>query len=129
MKVLAGDVGGTKTRLAHVEVGEGLLRVEAEADYRSADYPDLGAVARAFRERQGAGEEAVAFGVPGPVSKGRVRITNLPWEITLGALQHTLGLRRVAMINDLEATAYGIGELTPQDFQAIAEGDPEATLP
>ena len=126
MRVLAGDVGGTKTRLALVEPGESFLRVEAEATYRSAAYDGLEALALEFLAEQQTAADAAAFGMPGPVLRGRVRTTNLPWEVRTTDMAEALGLRRITLINDLEATAYGIGELDPRDVEVIAEGDPEA---
>ena len=45
---LAGDIGGTKTRLAFFEADGPHLRLSAEADYRSRDYADLAALLRDF---------------------------------------------------------------------------------
>lgn len=126
MRVLAADVGATKTRLALVEPGESFLRIEAEATHRSAAYDGLEALVLDFLAEQGAAVDAAAFGLPGPVLRGRVRTTNLPWEVTVEGLAGTLGIRQVLLLNDLKATAYGIGELDPGDVEVIAEGDPEA---
>ncbi|MEF8793048.1 glucokinase [Thiohalorhabdus sp.] len=126
MKVLAADVGATKTRLAVVEPGESFLRIEAEATHRSAAYDGLESLALAFLAEQGVSVDAAAFGMPGPVVRGRVRTTNLPWEVTAGDLARALGIRHVTLLNDLEATAYGIGELDPEDVEVLAEGDTQA---
>ena len=126
MRVLAADVGATKTRLAVVEPGESFLRVEAEATHRSAAYDGLEALVRDFLDEQGTAVDAAAFGLPGPVLRGRVRTTNLPWEVRRDELAEHLGLRRLTLINDLEATAFGIGELADDDLEVLAEGDAEA---
>ena len=126
MKVLAGDVGGTKTRLALVEPGESFLRIEAESEYKSARYDGLAALALDFLAAHDAAADAAAFGLPGPVLGEHVRITNLPWEVNRPDLAHVLGIPQVSLINDLEATAFGIGELDPGDVEVLAEGDPEA---
>ncbi len=57
---------------------------------------------------------------------GRARTTNLPWRVEAGSLGRALGVRQTILLNDLEATGYGIGELAPEDLETIAEGDPEA---
>ena len=126
MRVLAGDVGGTKTRLALMEPGEGFLRVRAEAEYPSADYAGLAEAAQAFLSGQTEAVDAAAFGLPGPVVADQVRTTNLPWTVAAEELRRALGIRTVALLNDLEATAYGIGELDPADVEVLAEGDPRA---
>jgi glucokinase len=126
MKVLAADVGATKTRLAVVEPGESFLRVEHEAIHRSAAFEGLADLALAFLAEAGSAVDAAAFGMPGPVLRGRVRTTNLPWEVAAGELAQALGIRHVTLLNDLEATAFGIGELDPGDVEVVAEGDAEA---
>jgi glucokinase len=126
MTVLAADVGATKTRIALVEPGESFLRVEAERLYRSADYEGLDGLALAFLAEEEAAVDAAAFGLPGPVVGDRVRTTNLPWQVSGRGLARTLGIERLSLLNDLEATAYGIGELEPGDVEVIAAGEPGA---
>lgn len=127
MRVLAADVGGTKTRLALVEPGEGFLRVEREAVLPSGEYAGLGELVAAFLgDRDGKAPEVAAFGLPGPVLGRRVQLTNLPWAVDADALAAELARAQVLLLNDLEATAHGIGELEPGDVEAIADGDPES---
>jgi glucokinase len=63
------------------------------------------------------------FGVAGPVKDGRSRITNLPWIIDARALAENLGVPTVELINDIEANAYGIGVLGPNDFAVLNKGN------
>jgi len=106
--VLAGDIGGTKTNLAVCTVEQrGRLSVVREQSFPSRRYQGLEKVVEAFldgkRERIG----AAAFGVAGPVLDGRVKTTNLPWVVRATSLGRVLGTKRVRLMNDLEATAYG----------------------
>ena len=57
--------------------------------------------------------------------RGRVEATNLAWKVSDESLAAALGLPRVRLINDLEATAYGIGELTPEQLYTLNEGEGE----
>jgi glucokinase len=125
MRVLAGDVGGTKTRLALMEAGEGFLRLESEVTYPSGDHEGLGALVSQFLSEEEPPAVA-AFGLPGPVLGRRATLTNLPWQVDADALSTELGIPQVALLNDLEATAHGIGELDPGDVEVLAEGDPDA---
>lgn len=126
MEVLAGDVGGTKTRLARVQVGEGFLRVLDETEFPSADYAHLSDVLTDYFRRSPGEVMAAAFGVPGPVFDGQARMTNLPWELSASELVPVLGAPQVSLINDLEATAHGIGELDSHSLQTLAPGVPDA---
>ncbi len=106
--VLAGDIGGTKTNLALYAVGGGALTKLREHAYPSRDFRGLEQVVDAFlgdgkRERV----RAAAFGIAGPVVRGTVKTTNLPWIVRAKALERRLGGAPVRLLNDLEATALG----------------------
>jgi glucokinase len=126
MLVLAGDIGGTKTELALYRLEDSPVELE-RARFKSADYPGLAPVALEFL--RGRAVDASAFAVAGPVYDGRSKITNLPWEIDEQALGAALG-SRVALLNDLEAAAHGIGELQSSELALLAEGkrDPRGPI-
>lgn len=113
--ILAGDIGGTKTNLALFKAVEESLEVVVQQQFVSRDFSCLGDVIAAFKEKNTiSAVDAACFGIAGPVIDGRCRTTNLPWEITTSALQADLGTDKVHLMNDLEATAYGMLYL-PED--------------
>ncbi len=120
-RVLAGDIGGTKTRLAIVEVTGTRVRIESEADYRSRDFTSFEALLMHFLEGSPVPEQA-AFGIAGPVLGGKVHTTNLPWYIEATALQERFGLKACDLLNDLEATAYGLPALGAEDRLVLQSG-------
>lgn len=125
MMILAGDIGGTKTNVALLETdGRSVGAVVAQQKFPSADYDSLEKIVAEFlaAERSPALTHA-CFGVAGPVVDGRVDATNLKWDVSAEALAGLLGIHRVSIINDLEATAYGIEALTPQQLYTLNEGD------
>ena len=125
--ILAGDVGGTNTRLALVEQGGGNeLRFLAEQVFPSRDFEGVGAMARAFLSQQAGAPRAACFAVAGPVIDGRADATNLGWVVDQRELSESLGIERLAVINDLESNAYGIAWLAPEDIDTINEGAPGA---
>ena len=118
--ILAGDIGGTKTNVAFFNEH---LEVVAEQTYPSNR-------ARRTRRDPGAlprGIEAEA-GVPRR-SASRVRCAtvarrpptfrglSIPWKFA-----RQLHVKHVGLINDLEATAYGVVALKPADFLVLNEG-------
>ena len=122
--ILAGDVGGTSTRLALYEAGA--TRPFARQACRSGDYGSLTAAVRAFPGWQSTAIEAACFGVAGPVCAGRVAMTNLPWVVDADQLRRDLGIARVRVINDLEGLAFGIARLGPGDLDVLQAGVPAA---
>ena len=121
---LAGDIGGTHTRLALF--APGTPDPAALEIYSSRDHDGLEAMVRAFLEVHPATIEQACFGVAGPVRHGRVKTTNLAWPVDAASLAAALGLERVGLVNDLVANAYGIAELGPNDVATLNEGDPAA---
>jgi glucokinase len=126
MQVLAGDIGGTKTRLAIFETDGSALETLREETFPSRAYDGLEQIAGEFLER-GTDCDLACFGVAGPVRAGRCRTTNLPWEIDADLLRQALGMRQVSLLNDLEANAWGIAGLGPDDFASLNPGAPDAS--
>jgi glucokinase len=124
--ILAGDIGGTNTRLALVAASGDRLSLVEEATFPSREYPNLEAVLERFPSSRRPPVERACFGVAGPVRHGRVDATNLPWVVDSRSLARQLGLEAVGLINDLEANAYGISVLETKDFTVLNAGAPDA---
>jgi glucokinase len=116
--LLAGDIGGTKTNLALFEV-EGELEPQVELTYRSRDYPNLKAVVAEFLSDTKASVDRAVFGVAGPVVGGKSSTTNLPWVISEDTLRESMGVEKVKLLNDLEATAHGVLHLKEDDLYTL----------
>lgn len=126
--ILAGDVGGTKVHLAIYEFGDGKLLHVRDEQYPARDYAGLEEIVRKFMGESLVTEQitAACFGVPGPVRGGRLKLTNLPWQLDSHELSHNLSIDHVFLINDLEANGYGIPELSPAQIFVLSEGDVSA---
>ena len=123
--VFAGDIGGTKTRLAVVEVSDLQLTILREASYASRDFASFDLLLGDFLSNMDTPHHA-AFGVAGPVQGQVVQTTNLPWRIDADALQAKFGFERCILINDLEATACGLSALGEDDLLTLQEGARDA---
>lgn len=124
--ILAGDIGGTSSRLAFFEIQSGRLCLVAERTYPSRKYPGLLEIAGAFAAEQEHKIDAACFGIAGPVRNGCVITPNLAWMVDSRSLARGLGLPAVTLINDLEANAHGIAALEPADFVTLNPGAPDA---
>lgn len=122
--ILAGDIGGTSTRLALFEAADGLLRAVAQERYPSRSFPGLGEIVRAFTAKHAQPVDAACFGIAGPVREGRVETPNLPWVIEEAPLARELALPRVTLLNDLEANAWGVFTLSERDVAQLSPGAP-----
>ncbi|ADE11219.1 glucokinase [Sideroxydans lithotrophicus] len=124
-RVVAGDIGGTKTRLAIAEVADTHVDVEREISYPSSDFATFEALLTDFLTGMQTPDFA-AFGIAGPVHARAVRTTNLPWYIEADVLQQRFGFRVCTLLNDLEATACGLPALSAADLLTLQQGEPGA---
>ena len=92
-------------------------------DLKSSEHATLEELIALFLKKQQFTITAVCIGFAGPIKNGRAVGTNLPWVISANDLQARFGLRHAAIINDLEANAYGIATLAPQDFYTLNTGE------
>src|SRR5579863_5913728 len=122
--ILAGDIGGTNSRLAFFTIENGRLKPEIEHVYPSRDYTGLELVVREFVSEYKPSIRHACFGIAGPVSHGHSHMPNLKWTVESSVLVNELGLRQVTLINDLEANAYGVAALEEKDFAVINRGAP-----
>lgn len=137
MRVLAGDIGGTKVLLQLAELEGGIYRLIAEQRYASGAYDGLLPIVREFLHFAGmvppSVPHAACFGIAGPIvqtPEGQAaRVTNLPWVVESARLARELNIPRVRLINDFQAVGYGIEALTPQDFVILQNGDPQPGEP
>ncbi|MGE5217028.1 MAG: glucokinase [Chloroflexota bacterium] len=120
--VLAGDIGGTKTNLAVFSVRGEKLQSESLQTFSSKRYSGLTPILKEFCGDQPA-VEAACFGIAGPIVDGRVKTTNLPWIVDTEELRRVLKLDAVDLLNDLEASAYGLFTLEDEEFFTLNKGE------
>lgn len=122
--VLAGDVGGTKTNLAIFHATKKSVKVVLEKKYHSANYKSsIDIIEQFIKEEKCAKPDRICLGVAGPVVNGKVEITNLAWDLDIKDVIQRLSITEVSLINDLEATAYGLAALTAKDLITIHKGN------
>ena len=126
--VLAGDIGGTTTRLGLFDFsGTRPQRVSSRA-YGTRDFAGIPEMTTAFlreEEVDARSIDAACFGAAGPVVDGAARLTNAPVTVDASAIAGATGLTRVLLLNDLEALAYAVPVLTPSEVFGLQEGQPD----
>jgi glucokinase len=114
--ILAGDIGGTNARLAYFRPSKGHLQLVSERVFPSREHKELGEIAVQFVEESGTRPNVACFGIAGPVRHGRVETSNLPWVVEQSQLAKQLHVPATFLINDLEASAWGVGGLAESDL-------------
>lgn len=119
--ILAADIGGTNARIATFAPDDlhEPLRLEV---FASQDARDLDSILRRFLGSAPVALERATVAVAGLVREGYARPTNLGWGIDGSSIARVLGLESVGLINDLEATAWGIGLLRDDELVTLNEG-------
>ena len=125
--ILAGDVGGTSTRLAFFTVEDGRLNLEVEKDYSSRRHKSLDEIVGEFVSHHRLAIELACFGIAGPVQNGRVQTPNLPWIVDQETISRELRIPTAWLINDLVANTHGIMTLEGKDFTVLNPGAANAT--
>ena len=120
--ILAGDIGGTNTRLALFDAKSEAMMILFEKTFSSREKTSLEAVLAEFLSLHPGDLTRASFGIAGPVRNGRCEATNLPWIVDSNAVAKQLGLKRVGLMNDLVANAYGIPLLHAKDFVILNKG-------
>src|SRR5690348_10404233 len=119
-ETLTADIGGTHARFTR----GGAMPQGKPVELKSGDYPNADELVATALDRLGAdgrGSDLV-LSLAGPVRSGKVKLTNLGWDIDAEALKHRFGFRQVALLNDLEAAAYALAEEAPQPSRVLRDG-------
>lgn len=120
--ILAGDIGGTNTRLAFFEYREKRLHSIVMENFSNKEYKSLEDIIKEFQTRERHKADYACFGVAGPVKEGKAEVTNLDWVLDERSLEKELNLKVARLVNDLEANAHGIDELEEKDFFTLNKG-------
>jgi glucokinase len=122
--ILAADIGGTNARLGLFELNGPTLRSVTIRRYPSRGHASIEAIVERFLAEVARPVEAACFAVAGPVSEGRVVLTNLGWTVDARRLAQAVRLDEVRLINDLEGIAHGLDELAAADVALLHPGAP-----
>ena len=119
--VLAGDVGGTKTNLAIFKKTGNEMAVMKEGSFVSKGFSGIIEMMQEFLSGDTV-PGIISLGVAGPVQDGKVNITNLSQQIDVREIAQYFNVEKIYLLNDLEATAYGVAALSDKDVHILLEG-------
>ena len=120
--VLAGDIGGTHTRLGLFTAGGRRPHLETEETFPSGEAQGLEEIIERFLRKQEEDISSACFGIAGPVKKNRAKTTNLPWEVVGSKIKERFGFGHAHLINDVAATVRAVPLLTPKELFILNGG-------
>jgi glucokinase len=127
--LLAGDIGGTKTLLGLFSTAPDRPTPIEIGEFTTLDYDGLEPIVREFLGAWKVDPRTLAsacVGVAGAVTDQVARLTNVPWLVEAAAVGATLGIKRMKLLNDLEALAYAVPVLEPEELVVLQQGVPLA---
>jgi glucokinase len=128
--LLAGDVGGTNTRLGLFERGRIRPEQIAIGIFPTLEYSDLTSIIAEFAKgiaASGIRLEAACFGVAGPVIGESAELTNVPWRIDARRIAEAFDISRIQLLNDLQAMAHAVPVLGPSELHVLQTGHSSPT--
>lgn len=124
--ILAGDIGGTNTRLGLFEQRGSELYLITQKKQASKDWQDLVPVLYDFLEGIGVNSAEIKTGclsLAGPIQGNQCQLTNLNKVIDLGHIQKSLNTSKpLSFCNDLVALGYGLLSLKSSQLHCLTSG-------
>jgi glucokinase len=123
--VLAGDVGGTTTRLGVFTKGDPRPRQIAVRTYGTTEFGGIPDMVAQFLRDTAVDTRSIGhacFGVAGPVLDGVATLTNAHVDVNAAAIAKATGIGRVSLLNDLEALAHAVPVLADEEVRVLQQG-------
>ena len=127
--ILAGDVGGTNTRLGLFDPRTQRPTPVVLESFNTTEYENLTSMVAAFAaddRLRNVKLTAACFGVAGPVLAETARLTNVPFTIDGPGIARALDLPRVGLVNDLEALAHAVPWLRANELHVLQAGETDS---
>lgn len=125
LSILAADVGGTKTNIAQFVSQNGKMVLQLEETYTTNHHNSLTEIILDFIKKNNFEKpDRISIGAAGPVVNGTCHTTNIKFKIDVTELRRDLQIDKVYLINDLEATAFGMTEMDDEFMVTMRNGNP-----
>jgi glucokinase len=123
--ILAGDIGGTKTRLGLFEPA-GTRPVVART-YPTSGFERPADIVEEFLAALGVRPPVASFGVAAAIQGRYATSAKLPWAVDADELERQLGVNEIRLVNDVQANARAISVLDESDLAVLNPGAADAT--
>lgn len=128
MKLLAADIGGTKSWMCLSTVdADGNQGIVFEHIYQSLKFDHVCALLERFISDAGVTGlkiDKMCLALPGVVGNRKAQLTNLDWELNAEVIEANFLVDHVCFINDFAAAALGISTLEASECITLNKGEP-----
>ncbi len=121
---LIADIGGTNARFGLVDEVNGLQFFES---LECKDYASPTEAAEAYLRKIDAKirPQSGVFAVAGPVTGDLINFTSSPWSFRTSSVQKDMGFDKFEVMNDFEAVARAIPDISPDLLHSFTNIDPK----
>ncbi len=124
ISLIAADIRREMTYFALYNTEHNKVNIQKEATYTTKDFASFSDMANRFIADHSLSSIAkIAVAVPGPVIAGKSEPQRLPWKLDAEEIKTQTNVNKVYLINDLEASAYGLGNDDESCFLTIHNSD------
>lgn len=122
LNLVSADIRADKTAFSYYNIKKGNLDLVREETYNTFDFQSFSAMVLQFLNEHNLEKPSrLSLGVPGPVINKNCYAQRLPWPLIADEIKNETGAQGVFLINDMEATAYAMGNLTSHCLLPIYE--------
>ncbi len=124
ISLIAADIRREVTYFALYNTENNKVNIQKEATYTTKDFASFSDMANRFIADYSLSNIAkIAVAVPGPVIAGKSEPQRLSWKLDAEEIKRQTNVNKVYLINDLEASAYGLGNDDESCFLTIHNSD------
>lgn len=110
ISLISADIRRDQTFVALFVTQNGKVVSKREDIYKTQEFSSISEIIKQFvSDHSLSNISKIAIAVPGPVIGGRSEPPRLPWKVDAAEIKRDTQIGKVYLINDLEASAYGLG--------------------
>lgn len=120
ISLIAADLRDEKTVIGLYATENQRVFLKIEQSYSTKDFSSFSEMIMLFiKENNLSHISKISVAVPGPVIGGKSAPQRLPWKLDAEEIKKETQVNKVFLINDMEASAYGLEQVTQSDFVKI----------
>ncbi|MDQ0475511.1 MULTISPECIES: glucokinase [Chryseobacterium] len=120
ISLIAVDLRDQKTVIGLYATENRRIFLKMEKSYSTKEFSSFSEMVMGFINENSLENIAkIAVAVPGPVIGGKSQPQRLPWKLDAAEIKKNTAISEVYLINDLEASAYGLEHVAEEDFVKI----------
>lgn len=126
VSIISADVREEETWIGLFFTDNGKVSLKIEKKYPTQNFGSFSEIVNIFIEEHSLENiSRVSAAIPGPVINNQGISARLPWILDAEEIKNSTGISEIFLINDLEAAAYGLSDLTDDCLVPLHTSDEE----